>query len=135
MKEHLGKAADIKSFFDSLCKAFPSQFEEWKITAVFYTALHLVEALASKRGKNLGKTHEERWRSINPKNPNRTMRMPDQICFDYRALQGYSEVGRYDVEFESPKVQLEMYRDNLADGLRRFDKIEKYMNGQFKPTP
>jgi hypothetical protein len=96
--------------------------------------LHLVEALASKRGINLGKTHEERWRSINPKNPNRKMQMKAQVCNDYRALQGYSEVGRYDVEFDSPKAQLEIYQGNLADGLVRFDRIEKYMNGQFNPT-
>ncbi len=136
MKEHLGRAADIKKFFDSLCEAFPNQFEEWKVTAVFYSALHLIEALASNRNIYLGKTHEERWRSINPRpgNTDRKMQMPNQICKDYRALQEYSEVGRYRAEFDSIDAQLEIYRGNFADGLIRFNRIEKYMNGQFKPA-
>jgi hypothetical protein len=64
MKSHILQAEHNTDFHKNICSNFPELYFDWKITVVFYTALHLLKALAKKNKKDIGNTHSEIFKSI-----------------------------------------------------------------------
>jgi hypothetical protein len=44
MKNHLNKAAYNEDFLAKIEDAFPGDFYDWKITVIFYVAVHYLDA-------------------------------------------------------------------------------------------
>lgn len=76
--------------------AFSERFYDWKITAVFYIALHCIKALSRKLNIEIGHTHLEVARSIDPDNPASVMKISRGAYRNYRDLYQYSRTARYD---------------------------------------
>ncbi len=79
-------------------ETFPNKYFDWKITLVFYCAIHLLKELAHKNNKIIGDTHFDILNNINP-HP-RTGFKPtlpvSKTQFDfYNDTFQYSRVARY----------------------------------------
>jgi uncharacterized protein (UPF0332 family) len=97
MNEFLKQAKHNKDFHECICANFQSTFFDWKITVVFYTALHYVKALASFKGIYIGKSHSEILRSINPNNKTSVVLHLSYSAWDnYKNLFQYCHSARYD---------------------------------------
>ena len=65
------------------------------ITVVFYTALHLIKALAKKNNKRVGNTHSEIFKNIRNSPPG-LLPLSTTACNMYNDLYTYSHSVRYD---------------------------------------
>lgn len=111
MTGHLNQALHNENFVKECCENFPNSYFDWKVTATFYTALHLVRAFCDNRGVNPGKTHGEIRAALNPKGKPLTQFKP-HAWKAYTRLQEYAETARYDTFIDS-EVENEIQKDNF----------------------
>lgn len=92
-----------KNFHDSIDTQFGSQFYDWKITVLFYVAIHYLKALASQKGIDIGETHHEIEQSVNPDRHAAKMRFNRNAWREYKNLLNYSRTARYEgiTDFET----------------------------------
>ena len=62
LNQHLPLAESNESFAESIV-SLPARFPDWEITALFYSALHYVDAFLSTQGIH-PRSHDSRIRSI-----------------------------------------------------------------------
>jgi uncharacterized protein (UPF0332 family) len=87
-REHLDRARQNLSFAKSFdLKTTP--YIDWVVTAYFYAALHLVDALLYEKEQISGETHEIRKEYVKTKPYLREIRN------QYRTLKDHSEDARY----------------------------------------
>lgn len=55
MDRFLNQATHNEEFHSCLCENFTEKFYDWRITSLFYTAIHYLKALALKKVLTLGK--------------------------------------------------------------------------------
>jgi hypothetical protein len=96
MKSHILQAEHNTDFHKNICSNFPELYFDWKITVVFYTALHLLKALAKKNKKNIGNTHTEIFKNIRNSNSAAILPLSTTACNTYNDLYTYSHSVRYD---------------------------------------
>ena len=48
-----------KNFHDAICRLQPDVYYDWKITSLFYVAIHYLKSLAQHRNKSIGNFHFE----------------------------------------------------------------------------
>ena len=98
MNPHTEKALENIRFLDQLNTSFPNDHFDWKVTVLFYAALHLVHALAHQNKRSIGQSHDEVLRNIKPADRvNQRPKMPfkkDQYEFFY-TLYDLSRTARY----------------------------------------
>lgn len=95
MSVHLEQAKHNYQLYQSLKTSFPSDFGDWKLTVLYYTALHLVHALAEHWKTPLTGGHYDIRRSLNPDNPNRTLRVSPHFSKCFEALYKQCDIARY----------------------------------------
>lgn len=93
MQSHIDQALHNEVLLDELNKSHPKYFLDWKITIMFYIALHYLEALATKKKIDLGSSHESRNREIHPKHGK--MSLGRDAYTAYKRLYDYSQNARY----------------------------------------
>ena len=93
-QEHLMQAARNESLYSDLCRLYTSvpKYTEWEIVALFYSALHHVEAYFYMQGGQHSGSHRERNRLIRESADFRA------IARDYMRLYNLSIVARYELE-------------------------------------
>lgn len=96
MQQHIDQASHNKKFHDSIDTQFGSQFYDWKITVLFYVAIHYLKALASQKGIDIGETHYEIEQSVNPDRHAAKMRINRNAWREYKNLFNYSRTARYE---------------------------------------
>src|SRR5690606_38294765 len=96
MQDHLNQAVHNQRFHNSICDNFNDNFHDWKITVLFYTALHWLQALASMRGINIGDTHVDIEKNVNPDRTSSRMKISKEAWRNYKMLFRYSQTSRYD---------------------------------------
>lgn len=129
MQQHIDQAKHNKNLHDCIATNFPNQFYDWKITALFYVAIHYLKALAAKRGIDIGETHYEIEQNVNPKRTGRKMQITTNAWREYKSLFNYSRTARYEgitdvATFEKLKQTDHSYC------LQHIDKFKKYIEGQ-----
>jgi uncharacterized protein (UPF0332 family) len=120
-REHIARARQNLAFAKSFdLKTTP--YIDWVVTAYFYAALHLVDALLVEKDGVPGETHEIRKEYVKTKPYLRAIR--DQ----YRTLKDHSEDARYRlITMTSHKIE------NTIIPL--YEAIEKHIIPQFPKTP
>ena len=92
---YIAQATHNQDFLDSIEEKFPDVFLDWKITIMFYIAVHLLKELAEQYNVDIGRTHEETAKLMDPsKSP--ALRLPEKVWRCYRHLYRYSKEHRYD---------------------------------------
>lgn len=94
MQHHISQAKHNEEFLLILETHCPDKFFDWKITIVFYSALHWLRALEKSKGLNFGQSHKETIKNIKP---NGGGLMPlSRGCFDaYTDLFDSARNSRY----------------------------------------
>ncbi len=127
MQSHILQAKHNEDFIKSCTSSFPDLYFDWKVTATFYCALHLLHAFCKKRGVNPGRTHQDIKNSLDQ----RTRRQPPITPFPqhvwdwYSALQKYSEQARYDGILD-PETENEVQKDNFIESTKLLIKLKTY---------
>lgn len=126
MQNHILQAEHNKKFHECICEQFPDRFFDWKITVLFYQAIHLLQALADKKGINIGDTHYEIERNINPDRQNPAMPLTKGAWREYNSLYQYSQTARYDgvTDFETFE---KLKQVDYSYCLKHLDNFKKYL--------
>ena len=127
--EHIPQAQHNQLFYNHIQSEFPIQFGDWKITVLFYIAIHYLQALADHRGIDIGCTHYDIEKNVNPNLPNAKMRITRNAWRCYRNLFQYSKIARYDgfVKIERFNTIQNYNHLHCMDNLEHF---RKYIEGQ-----
>ena len=129
MNRHLEQATHNQHFHDSIETNFEGRFYDWKITVLFYVALHYLQALADSRSISIGETHFEVEQNVNPDKVNAKMRISKGAWREYKSLSTYSRTARYQgitdyITFE------ELKQTDHQFCLKHLDNFKKYLNSQ-----
>lgn len=111
LNQHLPVAESNERFVESIT-FLPARFPNWEITALFYSALHYVDAFLSTQGIH-PRSHDSRIRSI---------RTYIETWEDYRDLYQLSLGARYNTETFTSS-----YADSIRVGPFRRVKDEVLM--------
>lgn len=128
MQGHLNQASHNYKFVHECCEKHPDLFFDWKVTATFYTALHLLRAFCENRGVKVGKNHTEIRVALNPGGKPVTP-FKRHAWVAYNKLQEYSEVSRYDT-FLDAELENEIQRDNFEHCKNLLAELEVYFSGE-----
>ena len=96
MSTSLQQVLHNENFHLHLCATSFDRFVDWKITCLFYAALHLIKELAHTRKVNLGDKHESMINNLNPTNFNRKLLVKKDFYDSYSLLFSLSRSARYD---------------------------------------
>ena len=132
MQFYLDQASHNKDFHDCVVREFPDKFYDWKITATFYIALHLLKALAKKRGINIGQTHQEIEQSCNPERQSNKMSITKKAWKDYKALYRYSHAARYEGVTDIDTFE-QLKQIDYKYCCTHIEEFRKYLKGQELP--
>jgi hypothetical protein len=130
MDRFLNQASHNEEFHNCICENFADKFYDWKITSLFYTAIHYLKALATKRGIDIGQTHHEIELNVNPDRHKPLMRITKGAWSEYKKLLQYSRTSRYDgVNTDFETFELIMKAD-YEYCVKHLDNFKKYLIGQ-----
>lgn len=116
-------------FHRSIDRQFADQFFDWKVTVLFYVALHLLKALAEKRGIHIGETHYDIENACNPDRNSACMRISRNAWREYRPLFSYSRKARYEGVADMATYEALRQRDHGCC-LVHLKNFKKYIAGQ-----
>lgn len=128
MQQHLRQARHNLRLHEELCSRFPEDFYDWKITLLFYSALHWVRALAANRKIDIGKSHHDMERSCNP-------RLHGVMPISRKAWEEYSDLRNrcYNARYLGIVDEDEFMRDHAKEhclSIPGMSYIRKYMEGK-----
>ena len=129
MKQYLDQALHNKEFHDCIEKSFIEKFFDWKITALFYVAIHYLKALSAKRKINIGETHIEIEQCVNPDRPNSKMKISRNAWREYKNLYNYSRTARYEgiTDFETFE---KLKQTDHSYCIKHLENFKKYIQWQ-----
>lgn len=128
MNPHTEKALHNVAYLRDIEHSFPTAYYDWKITTLFYIALHLIHGLAHQTKKQIGQTHDEVLRNIRPTIPGRTSpTMPfTQIHYEmYYRLYELSRIARY--KAGNRPVLEAINKANYEEALEIYPKLIYYI--------
>jgi len=126
MNEFVNHANHNHEFHDRICSLYSDHFYDWKITCLFYIAIHYLKALADHRGKNIGVYHYEINRNIKSGTHNPTMPISNTAYSNYMSLFHYSQTARYD-GFNDINIFNELMKNDYSHALNCFDQFKKFI--------
>lgn len=132
MQQHIDQANHNQGFHDCIGTEFPDDFYDWRITVLFYTALHYMKALAAVRKIDIGRTHHEVNKYVNPKSPECKMQIKDHAWKSYYSLKKHSETARYD-GIANPKAFNEIMKSYHIICLQDLNDFKNYVTKQLPP--
>lgn len=130
MQSHLNQCNHNLDFHKLLCEKFSDKFFDWKITVLFYTAHHYLKAYYTNKGIDIGSTHNEIEKNINPKIQHAPYKI-DKTCWGhYKGLYRYSQTARYEgiADIEKFEKILKDNHDNFC--IPHLDGVKKYITGK-----
>lgn len=129
MQKHLDQAKHNEEFLGVIDTHSPANYFDWKITVVFYSALHHIRALEKHSKKNIGGTHKSILKNINPDEPGAIMPV-DSACFGcYDDLFNLAHTSRYSGIVDI-KVFLPLMQFNFGLAKKHLIEIKKYCNSK-----
>ncbi|RLD53224.1 MAG: hypothetical protein DRI94_00535 [Bacteroidetes bacterium] len=120
---HLKKAEKNFSFLNLIKD---SEYNDWKITVSFYTALHILNAYIIEKTGNHYRTHVEVEQAINPYNVLSLAKIEEDVYVAYMALSNLSRRSRYMIHEKSSNKSIEtflIYDKHVDKAYRHLDKL------------
>jgi len=94
----------------------------YKITVLFYTAVHLLRALMNERDIEVGDSHHALRNAINPNNPNSTTSVRPHCYSSYLTLYNASLEVRYS-GFIHPEQRIKYLKKSLINARPHFSLL------------
>lgn len=123
MEKHIEKGKLNEKFYDFLINNAPSEFIEWQITTLFYSALHYVKALLVKKKLPRTNTHEQLEKVINPKNHHSPF--DETSYYLYNELYRSSRSMRYDVYPDNSDFKFVLIEYKRNEAFKHFTELKK----------
>jgi hypothetical protein len=123
MEEHLNQAQHNERFLEAIALAFPDDFYDWRVTLVFYTALHYLQATAYLHRKDIGNYHEEIKKNIKQGG---NMPLKPWAVKEYEKLEHFSREARYDAFADIETFNITQ-KDNYAIAQSKLASFKKYL--------
>lgn len=114
--QHLKKAQHNERFLGEF-DLTSTQFLDWVITAIFYSALHYIRALAAKNGYTNISSYGEMDHLFSRLS---VFRRRSDIFYGYRQLKDDSRAARYDMRAFTPDEVGSLLKDE-------FDRIKSFV--------
>lgn len=129
MQHHLLQSEHNQQFHTAICANNPDIFFDWKITCLFYVAIHYLKALAAKNSIDIGKSHAEIERNVSPLKGGMLMPLPLNAWRWYHNLYRYSRTARYNgimapLSFEAIKKIDHKHCVHLLSNFKNFIKSQ-----------
>ncbi len=118
---------DFLSFIEARAT---DDFVDWKITVVFYIAVHLVHALAAHQRKAIGHQHSTVNNNLNPKNTTSTMPVPQKVYNAYIDLYQTSRTVRYSGIWSDVPLYMKLRTVDYQRALENLSVVKKYVQGK-----
>ena len=126
MQKHLRQAEHNGNLHEDLQQSFPATYFDWKITLLFYIAIHWLRALAAKEQINIGDTHFDIEANVNPERHNARMRITKGAWREYKALYHYSRSARYEGIFD-PQIFEDLKKADHKMCLQHLGNFKRYL--------
>jgi hypothetical protein len=132
INSHLKQANDNLKLIEHLVQE--EKFWDWKITIIFYTCLHIVNAHLARISNLHYQRHGQTQNAIDPAFNKPTM--IDHITYDsYRKLRNFSNRARYlsqgDNGKGSPESTYYVYSKHYGKALRHLNTVIKYFDNEY----
>lgn len=128
MVAHIQQAAHNELFHSCIEEKFNDKFFDWKITTLFYTALHWIHALAEMKGINIGETHSDVRANCNPRRHG-AMPLSEDARGHYNSLYNYSHTARYDGLMDMSTFEILKQIDH-GYAKENLEYLRKYFRGK-----
>lgn len=134
MQRYLSQSQHNQNFHTSVCQHSPDQYFDWKITCLFYDAIHCLKALAEHKAVNIGITHTQIEANVSPKVGATTMPLPPDAWSSYKNLYRYSRTARY--TGYTPVAAFEVIkRMDHNHCLQLLNEFKSYVRSEGVPLP
>lgn len=127
MEEYIAKAKHNETFHCDLCETFQDKYFDWRITSLFYTAIHWIKVLANKEKKEIGVTHKEVNQNIDPNNSSAKLRISKGAYHYYINLYKHSKTARYDGIDTDPETFERLKESDWKECKKHFEGLKKYL--------
>lgn len=134
MQQHILQSEHNQKFHLSICSHNPNNFFDWKITCLFYDAIHCLKALAAKKGVNIGHTHSDIERNVSPFKNATIMPLPHAAWNNYHNLYRYSRSSRYNGFTSETAFEIIKQIDH-NHCLQCIENFKSYVKSQGVPLP
>jgi len=128
-QRHIEQLNHNTAFHSSVCTSFPDQFYDWKITVLFYAALHCIKAHFRNKNIDIGNTHAEIERNINPRITHAPHKVNKGCWHNYKSLYRYSQTARYDGIADSAIYEESLKADH-AYCVEHLEAVKLYVKSQ-----
>lgn len=125
IQTNLNQAKHNESFLAQIGE----DFYDWRVTTLFYIAVHYLRAFACYLETDAGSTHEE----MESKAKQYPLHIKDWAWQHYKRLKNYSREARYD-GFDDAFIFQEVQKDNYEKCLLHLDEFKKYLKNRGLPT-
>lgn len=129
MQHHIDQATHNQQFHDCIETQFSGKFYDWKITVLFYIAIHYLKALAAQRKIDIGQTHYDIEHNVNPDRHGRKMTITKNAWREYKNLFAYSQTARYEGVTDISTFEILKKADH-GYCLKHLENFRKYIEGQ-----
>lgn len=126
---HINQFQHNLEFHDGICKTYPDNFYDWKITLIFYCSYHLVKALAAHRNVDIGDTHSKILWNLNPKNSQRKIQFKNDAFYAFDLLFEYSQTARYKGFTNMKDFQI-LKKADYEDAIKKYNYLKSYIESQ-----
>jgi hypothetical protein len=116
-----------------LLNASPNHYWDWQVTALFYSALHLVNAHIIETDGGFYNTHAAVQTKINYQNAESKARLPREVGIAYEKLQFLSRKARYLYD-PSAKTKLNpefIGADGFEKAVHAFEVVYKHLSSAY----
>lgn len=129
MTQHLQQAQHNHKFLIYLDSNELSEiYCDWKITILFYTALHLMRAFCVFKSVSIPENHREFHDKINPKGKKNVLALPNEIFDCYFELYNQSRRTRYASGYNIDlKNMIELNKWQYQQQKKYINKILEYL--------
>lgn len=132
MKPYIEQGKHNEALYNHLKTTFPNQYNDWKITIIFYSAIHYLKAYAKLNKKTIGTSHHEIFLNTDSHNRNATFPIQKGAYTLYKDIYQYSRTARYNGMLDSATFELVMKAD-LDECEKHFEKFKKFLIGKNVP--
>ena len=129
MSAFLNQALHNEDFHQCICDKFPDGFFDWKVTVVFYTAIHYLKVLAGQKGISIGESHGDIRSNVKPPRPGGkppAVPLTENAYSWYDLMYEASRGSRYP-GFTDPETFQEIMKAEHIICLEALEKFKKYI--------
>ena len=130
MQHHIEQAKHNELFLADLEIDYPTIYFDWKVTICFYIAIHYLQALADYKNIEIGETHNDIERNVNPNSRwTPIMRISNGAWRNYKDLFKYSQIARYEGIHDKESFE-ELRESDYLESKQHLEHFKKYIKSQ-----